>query len=420
MKFFIIYFCILFNLFSQIINENHYGKETFAPYKNFDEEKYSYENLDSILQGYKSNYSNEIFLKAIADNNSIANYYQIGKTRLGYTIPALLITNNNLIRKPAILFNCSHHSDELISTEFCYDVIYDLINNQKDYVDILNKINIWIVPIVNPDGSYFFWNKSVKMGRKNGFLHSSQKEDSLYRGIDLNRNYSFKWNSGHITASSSNPNHSFYRGEKPFSEPESQAMSILAEQERFVYSISYHSFASKILFPYTIENIKNPNIDFPKYLSDKLYKITKMYKIVKNLYPVDGTDQDYYYFKYGTIALLIESSHKNIKYKDVKEVVKNINPIWKEIINEFINGEKIFIKVVDENFNNIEARIEIDEFIYYNNEVFTSNALTGFYLKPVIEKKEYILKISHPMFETKKIILKSSNNFEPEIIILKK
>lgn len=408
MKIFLFFFIIL-NLYAN----DH------KPYSYFEEEKTDYQNLESLKQGYKSNHSNEKFLKKIAEENDVVNFYDLGRSRLNFKIPAVLITKNKN-PKPSVLFNCSHHSNEIISTEYCYDIIYDLVKNQKEYEDVLNKINIWVVPIVNPDGSYFFWNKSILMGRKNGFLHPLQNENSFSRGVDLNRNYSFKWNSGQSTASSGDPNSQYYRGSKSFSEPESQAMSILAEQQRFVYSVSFHSSGAKILFPYTIENIKNPNIDFPKYFAERLAKTSKIYRAVKNLYPVDGTDQDYLYFKYGTIALLIESSHHNIQYKHVETVLKNINPVWKEILNECLYGEKIFLKITDEDNNNLEAQIEIDEFKYYNNEKFTSNALTGFYIKPVVEKKMYHLKVSHPLFETKKIDLKSSNDLQYNLIVLNK
>ena len=47
----------------------------------------------------------------------------------------------------------------------------------------------------------------------------------------------------------------------------------------------------------TIENVKNPSDEYPKHFANKLVKLTKNYKAVKNLYPVDGTDQDYFYFR---------------------------------------------------------------------------------------------------------------------------
>jgi murein tripeptide amidase MpaA len=389
-------------------------------YKNLTKENIEYKNIDSLVAGYKSNISNEIFLKAIADEyQDSVSYRKLGKTHLDNNLVAVNITNKKSDKqKFNILFNCAHHADELISTEHCYDIIYHILTNQDKYQTALDHINILVVPIVNPDGSYFFWNKSIKMGRKNGRLHDEQDENSLHRGVDLNRNYSFKWNSGHPKASSSNPYHQFYRGEKPFSEPETQTMAIMAEQMRFLFSLSFHSQASRILYPYTIENIKNVSPDYPKQFTERLAKISKTYQATKNLYPVDGTDQDYYYFKYGTIALLLESSHHNPDYKIVKSVTNHIRPVWQEILNECLYGEKIFLRIIDENGNNVEAKIEIKDFKYHNEEQFTSSPLTGLYQKMVTESKEYETIISHPHFETKKIKIQSSNNLEPQIVML--
>ena len=410
----IFYIIILtFNIYSESKN--------FLSYNEISPEFKQYENIDSVLVNYKSNISNEIFLKAISQEyKHIVTYHNLGETHLKNKIPAINITNNNNKNKLTVLFNCAHHADELISTEHCYDIIHDILNNENEYKEILNNIDIWVVPIVNPDGSYFFWNKSILMGRKNGWLHSEADENNISRGADLNRNYSFKWNSGHPTASSANRYHSFYRGTKPFSEPESLAMSILAEQKRFLFSISFHSHASRILFPYTIENVKNPSHDYPKYFAYKLAKLTKKYRAVKNLYPVDGTDQDYYYFRYGTIALIVESSQHNPPYNMVKKVTEETKIIWQTLLNECLNGEKIFLKIIDEDGNNVEAEVQINDFKYYHGEKFTSNALTGLYQQMINENKNYQIIISHPFYETVNLTIKSSNRNIPEIVKLKK
>jgi hypothetical protein len=411
MKLILIYLLSFLSLYS----------ENAISFKDIMIEKTEYKNIESVNLSYKSNISNEIFLKAISQEyKEIVTYHKLAKTHLNNDMLGINITKKNNKHKLNVLFNCAHHSDELISTEHCYDIIYHILKNQNEYEKILNHINIWIVPIVNPDGSYFFWNKSIKMGRKNGRIYEEKDENNPNRGVDLNRNYSFKWNSGHATASSAYRYHPFYRGEKPFSEPESMAMSILAEQNRFLFSISFHSSASRILYPYTIENIKNMSPDYPKHFSERLAKISKTYIAKKNIYPVDGTDQDYYYFKYGTIALLIESSHQNPNYEMVKDVTNHLRPIWQEMLNECLYGEKIFLKVIDENGYNVEAKIEINGFKYYNNEQFTSNPLTGLYQKTVIDRKEYEIIISHPQFETKTMKIKSSDSLDPQIITLNK
>jgi hypothetical protein len=102
----------------------------------------------------------------------------------------------------------------------------------------------------------------------------------------------------------------------------------------------------------------------------------------------------------------------------VKGVTNHLRPVWQEMLNECLYGEKIFLKVIDENGYNVEAKIEINGFKYYNNEQFTSSPLTGLYQKMVIDKKEYEIIISHPHFETKTIKIKSSDDLDPQIVTL--
>lgn len=92
----------------------------------------------------------------------------IGKTARGREIPALLLTNTTTPdeEKISVLFNCAHHANEVISIEHCYDIIYSVLSRPKEYQEILNKMKIWIVPIVNPDGARHFWHVSNLMGRK--------------------------------------------------------------------------------------------------------------------------------------------------------------------------------------------------------------------------------------------------------------
>jgi hypothetical protein len=64
-------------------------------------------------------------------------------------------------------------------------------------------------------------------------------------GIDLNRTYDFNWahgGSGEVTSER-------YRGEMPFSEPETRALAGLAQRERFLLSLTYHSQGKVIYYP---------------------------------------------------------------------------------------------------------------------------------------------------------------------------
>jgi hypothetical protein len=390
--------------------------------------KRGYKDLKNLISEYKSYQLNQKLLKSLEKNfPALVTYRELGKTTMGFPIPAIRITTpNNNRNKVSILFNGGIHASELIGTEHCYDIIYQILTKPDDYKVALNNINIWIVPIINPDGSFLFWYKDNRMGRKNGYLHDSHSELDPNRGIDLNRNFPFKWNSGHPKASSANPSHSFFRGDEEGSEPETKAMMELAESERFLFSISFHSFATKLLFPYTIEGITNPDPDYPKELARKLAPLAKSYhpvkerfEAVKNIYPVDGTDQDFYYFKYGTNALLAESSHKNIDYSNVGTIMEGFRPVWQGILKECLNGYKIGLRILDREGDPIEAEIVSNEFKFYHQEKYTSDPETGLFYKMVAKEKEYKLKIVHPLYQDEYIYVKATKSLDPVVVQLK-
>ncbi len=404
-----------------------------APFKYYDvgfesRMKRKFKDLEDLHSGYKDQRLNKMYLKALADKfPDKVTYFELGKTRLGRVIPAIRITSPKKSEyKIPILFTGAHHANELISTEHCYDIIYHLLDDYEKYEPYLENISVWIVPMVNPDGSYFFWNHSIDMGRKNGYLPQEMRENDRSRGVDLNRNYPFEWNSGHKTASSGNSNHAFYRGPTAASEPETQAMMSLANKERFLFAMSFHSYAVAILFPYTIENVSNPEPDYVKDLGSRITKFAKSVRLGKefvlrkNLYPVDGTDQDYYYHEFGTNAFIAESSHQNVDYKIVRAILKGFKGVWENLLYEFFHGNKIILRIEDEAGNPISAKVETEEIVLHEEENFTSNPANGIFVKMLLEEKEYNFTISKDGFEPQKIILKAGKSLHPNIVRLNK
>ncbi|MCB1159941.1 MAG: peptidase M14, partial [Leptospiraceae bacterium] len=374
------------------------------------------ESLDDLTKSYKDLNLNYIFLKQLSEKYpELVTFHIIGKTRLGNPIPAISIEEKNSVDKVSVLINGAHHSNELISTEHCYDIIYSILSHPSKYKKYLTHFRLWFVPIVNPDGSYFFWHKSLMMGRKNGYLPPETSADSLYRGVDLNRNYPFQWNTGQSKASSGQENSVFFRGKTPGSEPETKTMMWLSEQERFLFSLSFHSFATCILYPYSIEEIKNPEPDYVKNLAERMadaaisMRQKKRFIARKNIYPVDGTDQDYFYFQYGTNALLVESSHHNPPYRLARKVMEGFREVWEMVFNEYIHGIKIILKITDEDGKPLSAIVKIKEIQTFEGESHTSHPKTGLFTKMVLEEKSYNLSIKHPGYHPKEIRIKASD-----------
>jgi len=90
-----------------------------------------------------------------------------------------------------------------------------------DYQDadaqyIMDNYDMYFVPQMNPDGYTYSWTND-RYWRKN----RSNNQGSTCAGVDLNRNYDYKWGGG---GSSGNACSSTYRGTSAHSEPETQAV----------------------------------------------------------------------------------------------------------------------------------------------------------------------------------------------------
>ena len=88
------------------------------------------------------------------------------------------------------------------------------------------------IPSVNPDGVKFIEDQYIQTGvleakRKNMYRRDKSCEP-LESGVDLNRNYGYKWGYTEYTTHGADDNKECgletFMGEKAFSEPETQAM----------------------------------------------------------------------------------------------------------------------------------------------------------------------------------------------------
>ena len=220
--------------------------------------------------------------------------------------------------KRSVFLNGAHHGNEPMSVSFVLDaaqrILEGLRKNEAFATHALEHTVLWIVPVVNPDGLHRFLEVSSHLGRKNGRDHGPIKGPDRVDGVDLNRNYPFRW--GALGNRGSKPWKSsvYYRGPAAASEPEVQSIMALARRERFDWALTYHSGTIALLYCYTIDGVKNPrpnpNEQSAARLIDGLpeHPQGKPWAIRSNLYAVDGTDQDWHYHTHGTLALLVEGA----------------------------------------------------------------------------------------------------------------
>lgn len=91
---------------------------------------------------------------------------QIGSSIEGRPIWALLISSTpekgdpRLLEKPSIIFDGLHHAREVMTAEVVLDVAQTLLQSTRvrsAMSDILERWNVWVVPMLNVDGSNRVW-----------------------------------------------------------------------------------------------------------------------------------------------------------------------------------------------------------------------------------------------------------------------
>ncbi len=160
--------------------------------------------------------------------------------------------------EPSILFDGVHHAEEVLGAEIIMSTMWRLLNGYENGNDtcrrFVDSLQIWFLPVLNPDGHNIVtsvvdtgWRKNARDNNGNG------RFDTDYDGVDLNRNYGFHWYDA-VERADTTPSDYFYKGPAPFSEAETRAMAEFCRREKFVVVVNYHSpsysMGEKIYFPW--------------------------------------------------------------------------------------------------------------------------------------------------------------------------
>jgi carboxypeptidase T len=187
-----------------------------------------------------------------AENPDLVALQVIGKSVEGRDLVAIHFNSSpadlasGKSDKPGALFMGNHHAREHLSLEIPLMWAQWLAAHRADpqVKALLDTRDIWIVPMVNPDGAewdvskrdYQFWRKNRRDNKDGNF------------GVDLNRNYGYQWGMG---GSSRDTSDDTYMGPAPFSEPETQAMRDFVEAHlNAKILLSFHTYSELILYPW--------------------------------------------------------------------------------------------------------------------------------------------------------------------------
>lgn len=277
----------------------------------------------------------------------ITNLYELGQSVQGRSIWGLKITDNPDIEEyePEIQFEGCHHGNEYMSVEMPLNLAWHLVQNYSvdptvtDYVD--NR-EIWIVPLVNPDGRQM-----------------SQRYNA--NGVDLNRDYGYM-HGGSTPA--------------PFSQQETQVMREHQLQNNVKLSYSYHTTAEYVNYVWDYKPQDSPDEPWIDMISE-LYADLSGYVKTQGYdwYQTTGASDDGNYGCFGNINTIIETLNSNIAYswnnnKDAMMSMIDVADMgFSGIVTDAVTGEPI------------NATIWVEE---HNWPVFTDHEI-GDYHKGVLE-----------------------------------
>lgn len=176
----------------------------------------------------------EVFTEAqgmAASKPTLASWIDIGdsweKSRggSGYDLRVLKLTNSATAgSKPKLFVNAGIHAREYATTPLVLEFARRLLNGygvDADATWILDHHEIHLLLATNPDGrkkaeTGLLWRKNTNTAYCGATSNN--------RGADLNRNFSFDWNSTNGRGSSGNACDETYRGPSAASEPETRAV----------------------------------------------------------------------------------------------------------------------------------------------------------------------------------------------------
>jgi len=311
---------------------------------------------------------------------------------------AIKIANGNNEGRPGVYFIGGVHAREWGS---CDILIYFIEQIEKAYhtntgltlgakkysasdiQTIVNTLDIFIFPQVNPDGRNYSMTSEDASWRKNRRTVLPNSNLGSCVGVDINRNCDFLWDfpncfssSAPVHTSTEPCNHDLYNGPSAFSEPESRNVKWIFDTFKNIgFFIDIHSHGEDILYSWGDDddqttdphmNFQNPTYDtkrgiidstgFPEASSYKEYipssdlslaielgnnmksaiqAVRRTIYTVKSsddLYPTSGASDDYAYSRHfkdvtnkKTIAYTIEwGTDFHPLYPEMKKIIQEI------------------------------------------------------------------------------------------------
>jgi carboxypeptidase T len=274
-----------------------------------------------FAQGSMGGYYTFAQLQSVQDQlraaftNSIGPRTTFGTSIEGRPMQWQRLSDNPLVDElePEARFDALHHAREPEGMQTTlWFMLWLLESYPADPMAkyIVENRELYFVPCVNPDG--YVYNQTTNPGGGGLWRKNRRNNGGGNFGIDLNRNYNWKWGFDNA-GSSPDPSSETYRGPSPASEPEIAAMQAFFASRTFQTTMSVHTFSNLWMSPYGYDDVLPGNNALYNELS-ALMTATSNYvfgPIWHVLYPANGTTVDYDHDVRGSLAWTAEIGNED-------------------------------------------------------------------------------------------------------------
>jgi hypothetical protein len=231
--------------------------------------------------------------------NLVSQKWSIGQSHEGRDIWCFRMSDNPMVElnRPSALFDALHHPGEFGSTELVIRLAEYFAQNygtDSEITYLLDRREVYFVPIVNPDGRVYFEDTGNSWAKKN----RRDNGDGTF-GVNLNRNYPFMWGVSDPPEADSTWSAS-YHGPSAGSEPETQAITGLVNSNDFVTHQSYHTPGRVTFYPWSYTTDPTPDAMIYTHMGEMMTRINGYAHMPVNEFGVfSGTTIDWSYGAVG-------------------------------------------------------------------------------------------------------------------------
>ncbi|MBX7268053.1 immune inhibitor A [Micromonospora sp. Llam7] len=253
-----------------------------------------------------------------ARHPKLAKVQSIGRSAQGKPILAIKVTKNARStrdgKRPAVLYGGTQHAREWITPEMTRRLMHHVLDSygsDREITRLVDTTELWFVPVLNPDGYDHTFTTGNRLWRKN--LRDNDGDGQITRadGVDLNRNFGYKWGYDN-EGSSPDPTSDTYRGPGPNSEPETRALDGLFKRMRFEFFVNYHSAAELLLYGvgWQVATPTPDDVIYEALAGDDANPAVPGYDpdISAELYTTNGDTDSHATVRYGTLGFTPEMS----------------------------------------------------------------------------------------------------------------